>query len=384
MNTKLTDFSFDVDGTILDHNGNIRSGAVDLFKAIQVKYPNANINIISQLPYQTAKKMVDEINHELDRSNRPPIEPNYACLSGALFVLKDGTTYTEAHIPSDFVRGSIKIAKSRDPMVTPYLNIYDNIAVMTRENYDGKDAKLDYHMTTQSRSEFRSDSWIKRNFYDPVIELMKNKVQPDFPTEAVSKKQFEQDLYRENVRSIQMSSISRPITREIVQDLEAYAKEYNNEYGTDIKIIPGGSAIEICNPGKTASYIQLAGTPNSQHFYVGDGNNDCEILRQVAKSGGCAVGFRRMPAAISGNYTATNFEQIAKIIEHDEYGFAPEEYTSSKDALEEIQNKGNSKLLGAISAIHTLPARAIAEVRNPSADSTVSLPNDDFIMRDGQ
>ncbi|MDR0850003.1 MAG: HAD family hydrolase [Christensenellaceae bacterium] len=361
---RFTDFSFSVDGTLIDRKGNIRDGVLLLINLIKQNYPDAHINIISSLPYENAKNAVDQINSRLAWHGMGPIAPNYSCLSGAVFVESNGRAYTATSLPADFIKGAIEIAKYHDPMATVYLNVCDDIDLTAIDKDLYGDAQGQRALSVQHKSEFHSESWIKRNLYDRVVEYLKTKVQPDFPTEAVSKQQFEEDLEQNKVRTIQMSSISKTFSKEIFGDLKKYAAEYNQANGTNIKITPGSAAIEISSNGKEWGYAQLIGTPNEKHMYIGDGNNDCKILEAVKNAGGCAIGFRKMPAAKSGNYAATEFDQVIKIIKHEHAGGHPNEYADTKTAREEIENQSDSKFLGVISAIHTPLATPVAKVKS--------------------
>ena len=293
-------FAFDLDGTLVNGNGEVCKGVTYFFFSLLSNIKNPNITICTGNNKGATDEIVDAINRKLkenyDISDENLLKPEIITFGGAQIFDKDGNLIKSSPLTKDNFLQIEKIVRAIDKKAILFANTESGLIYRQPKLISTKNIIVNLIKSLT-----------------PVIGLGKHKIS------QVSQEEFMSKLDKGEIFSLEILSVNSKLKKEIFNNLNNIIKDLD---------FSRGATIEVCN-GKKVKAISH-NTQLENIMFVGDGYNDISCLK------GCGISFalgKKLEVLNSAKYAVDDFTDIYKAI------FCNEDLTEfSKTKIKKIEN----------------------------------------------
>ncbi len=288
VNSDINNFTFDVEGTLIDSYGNLNPGATSFISNILDTIKNPNITLISDRSAYDTKEVIARINQEFASLNKScKLQPNIIGFGGA-----------DIHQ----ARGNRLISIKNTGLPLNSLNH------LQREINSCDIGGVIVYCTENGNFYIQPSIASKARLMASMFEMKERKKgNAGFQIIPCDYEYIFENPQLGDIYSLEILTFNKESSKKMYDKLQTFCK---NRQLT----INAGNTIQITTRSRLESLNYLYDNLTPNMVYVGDGNNDIECLKYFTPS--FAVG-KNLQALSSANVAINDFEQIIPFLEKD-------------------------------------------------------------------
>ncbi len=306
MSMNLNNFTFDVDGTLINSHGELNTGVVSIFNRILDTKEDAHITFVSGNSTANVQKVITKINDKFREADKLYVlHPNIISFAGSAVYRANGS-----HL---------------SPIEETPLKLDDIQSIYSRVKECDKNAVI-FFCTNEGNYYVQPKMASKTRLALAVLNMKENKKgDGGFKASPTNLQTIHSKVKAGEVYSLEILTLNKESNKNLHESLKPIATN------SGITLNPG-QTIQVSSHSKLQALNTLYQNLTPNMLYVGDSYNDVDCLKFFTPS--FAIG-KNINALTSANVAIKDFSQIMPFINND-YSKIQEQLVKSEQLIKDV------------------------------------------------